>query len=54
MRLRSGLCAGQSSSSTPLLQNHFNVDLRLCALGGIALLKQERAFPRLLGKHRII
>uniref|UniRef100_A0A0E9U576 Uncharacterized protein n=1 Tax=Anguilla anguilla TaxID=7936 RepID=A0A0E9U576_ANGAN len=39
MGLRSGLCTGQSSSSTPFLTQPFG---------------QERAFPKLLGKHRII
>jgi hypothetical protein len=43
MGLRSGLCAGQSSSSTPISTNHFCMDLALC----IVMLKQERAFPKL-------
>jgi hypothetical protein len=30
MELRSGLCAGQSSSSTPISTNHFCMDLALC------------------------
>jgi hypothetical protein len=30
MGLRSGLCAGQSSSSTPISINHFCMDLALC------------------------
>ena len=30
MRLRSRLCAGQSSSSTPISTNHFCMDLALC------------------------
>ena len=30
MEWRSGLCAGQSSSSTPILTNHFCMDLALC------------------------
>ena len=30
MGLRSGLCASQSSSSTPILTNHFCMDLALC------------------------
>jgi hypothetical protein len=30
MGLRSGLCAGQSSSSTPILTNHSFMDLALC------------------------
>jgi hypothetical protein len=30
MRLRSGLCAGQLSSSTPISTNHFCMDLALC------------------------
>ncbi len=28
--MRSGLCAGQSSSSTPTWKNHFFLDLALC------------------------
>ena len=31
MRLRSGLCAGQSNSSTPISTNHFCMDLAWCA-----------------------
>ena len=58
MGLRSGLCRGQSSSSTPISTNHFCMDLALCLYGpGIVMLKQERAFPKLLPqswKHRII
>jgi hypothetical protein len=53
--LRSGLCAGQSSSSTPILTNHFRMDLALC-MGALSLLKQGRAFPKLLPqswKHSI-
>ena len=30
MELRSGFCAGQSSSSTPISTNHFYMDLALC------------------------
>ena len=55
MGLRSGLCTCQSSYSTPIWTNHFCMTL-LCARG-IVMLKQERAFPKLLPqrwKHRII
>ena len=54
MGLRSGLVAGQSSSSVST--NHLCMDLALCT-GGILMLKQERAFTKLLPqswKHRII
>ena len=35
MGLRSGLCAGQSSSSTPISTNHFCMDFTLC-LGALS------------------
>ena len=58
MGLRSGLCAGQSSYFTPILTNHFCMDLILC-MGALSfwILKQERALPKLLPqswKHRTI
>ena len=45
IRLRSGLCAGQSSSSTPNSLIHVFMDLALCT--GAVMLEQERAIPNL-------
>jgi hypothetical protein len=46
MGLRSGLCAGQSSSSTPTPTNHFCMDHFVHE--GNVMLKQERAYHKLL------
>ena len=56
MGLRLGLCAGQSSSSTPILTKHFYMDLALCT-GALSCRKRERAFSKLFPqswKHRIV
>ena len=45
--MRSGLCAGQSSSFTQISTNHFCMDIAFCT-GGIVILKQEMAFSKLL------
>ena len=42
MGLRSGLCAGQSSSSTPISTNHFRMDLTCHAGTGKGLLQTVR------------
>ena len=55
MGLRSGLCAGQSSSSIPILTNHFCLDFALCT--GHCLAETGKGFPKLLPKswkHRIV
>uniref|UniRef100_A0A0E9SBN8 Uncharacterized protein n=1 Tax=Anguilla anguilla TaxID=7936 RepID=A0A0E9SBN8_ANGAN len=49
MGSRSGFCTGQSSFPTPFTTKHV-----LYVPGDIVMLKQERAFPKLLGKHRIV
>ena len=43
--LRSGLCAGQSGSSTPNWLIHVFMDLALCS--GAVMLEQEGAIPKL-------
>ena len=55
MELRSGLCAGQSSSSTPILENNFCMDLTLCTRE-LSCWNRKGPFPNCCHnwKHRIV